>query len=64
MQLTLTLALPRDYDDAVDVVLVTQVDHPDGLFDEVVVDDGAAVEGRLGAAIYRQIGSAVLPVFP
>lgn len=63
-RLILTLSLPRDYDDPVDAVLVTEIDHPDGLFDEVVVDDGATVKGRLSAAIYRQIGSSVLPVLP
>jgi len=63
-ELTLAFALPCDYDDPVDVVFVAQIDHPDGLFDEVVIDDGASVKSRLSTAIYRQIGSSILPVLP
>lgn len=60
----LSLSLPSDYHNTIDVVFMTQIDHPDGVLDEVVVDDGAAVQGRLGAAVDGQIGPAVLPVFP
>ena len=57
-------ALPSDDDDAVDVALFAEVHHPDGMVDEVVVEDGAPVERRVQIAVHRQRGPSVLPVLP
>ena len=64
VQLTLSFALPGGDDDTVNVALLAQVHHPDGVVHKVVVEDGAAVQIGVRVAVHRQRGPSVLPVFP
>ena len=64
MARTLTLALPSDDDDAVDSDFAAQVHHPDGVLDEVVVQDGASMKDGIRVPVNGQTGASVLPVLP
>jgi len=52
---------PGDDDDAGDVDLASEVDHPDGSVGVEVVEDGARVERRAGDAVDGAPGVTVLP---
>lgn len=56
--------MPGDDDDAVDVALLAEIDHPDGIVDKVIVEDGAAVERGVGVAVHGQRRPPVLPILP
>lgn len=51
--LTVLLIRPRHYDDTGNSRLATEVYHPDWCFDVEVVEDGAAVDRRIGSPIDR-----------
>ena len=59
--ITLSLALPRDDDDARYPPLAAEVHHPDGFLYVEVVEDGAAVESLVEVSVY---GPARVPMHP
>lgn len=61
---TLSFALPSNDDHSVDVALFAQIDHPDGVFDEVVIENSASMQGRLQITIDSQRSASILPIFP
>ena len=52
---------PGEYDDAGDLDLLAEVDHPDGPVDVEVVEDGAGVERSVGDSVHCSAGASVLP---
>ena len=64
MGATLSFALPRNDDNAVDGCFAPQVNHPHGMIDEVIVDNGTPVQRRVQVSIDSQSGPAVLPILP
>ncbi len=61
---TLSLALPSDDDHAVDADFAAQIHHPDGVLNEVVVQDGASMKDGIRVPVNGQTGASVLPVLP
>lgn len=60
----LSFALPCDDDDTIDAVLATKIHHPDGMFNKIIVQNGASMQRVIHVAVDGQRGTAVFPVLP
>ena len=58
------MALPCNYNDALDSLLASQIHHPNRFIGTVVVEYGAAWQRRVHVAINRQTGATVVPATP
>ena len=62
--LTFTFAVPQGQQHSANFPPASEVHHPDGVVDIVVVQDGALVEVIALVAVHGQLGVAVRPVLP